>query len=565
MQVDGESPQSWAPAGIRERHVWIALAIAMAAAAALALSLGRGIVFSPDEIRIFDSSANFDLRTGFLPFNGHLILTWRIAFAAILNIFGAGYLPFRLLTIAAVLVTAGMFFVFAKRRVGAVAALAPTLVLLVYGSDPRHVLQGNGFDVLLPLAAGIGALLLLDRGDLKGDVCACLLLCLALATYSVALPLLAGAAVLILIGSDRWRRAWVFLVPGVLYAVWLLWSRNQAGSTGDYTHLSNLLLAPSWAFNSLAAVGSSLLGLNYLSLGSGWGPVIALAAVAAFAWRLWQGQIPRWLWAVMAVPATLWLIAATAALTAPNRVPQRPDYLFPATIAVLLVAAEAARGVRIQRRGMTVLYAAAAIGVATNIALLRDASRNFRTFVTVSQSSLTAAEIIGQQHSSELPATSTTLLAITGESAITGKSAATRRQNVANYFDAVRQFGSPGFSLASLRTQSEATRDTVDRILAQSLGVSLRPSSPPSTPCRSIKAMPGRAARFRLPTGGVVLKAGQAPGPVILRRFGSAFTVSAGQLVPGEWTALSVPVDSAPDPWYASTSATPLLICGPPG
>ncbi len=74
--------------------------------------------------------------------------------------------------------------------------------------------------------------------------------------------------------------------------------------------------------------------------------------------------------------------------------PQKSEYMFPATIAVLLVAVEAARGVRLQRRGMTILYAAAAIGVATNIALLRDNSRQFRDTTTVNRSNLTAAEIV---------------------------------------------------------------------------------------------------------------------------------------------------------------------------
>ena len=528
----------------------------MAASAALSLWLGRDTTFSSDEIRLFDTSANLDLETAFQPFNGHLYVTSRLAYAAILNAFGAGYLPFRLLTIATVLTTAGIFFVFAKRRIGPVAALAPTLVLLFYGAGARHVLLGNGFTVLLALAAGLGALLALDRGDLKGDLCACLLLCLGLATYSVALPFLAGAAVLILTGSDRWRRAWVFLLPGALYAAWLLWSRNQAGNTGDYTHLSNLLLAPTWAFNSLAAVGSSLLGLNYPQLGSGWGPVVAVAALVALGWRLWRGNIPRWLWVTMTVPAALWLVAAAAALSSPNRVPQNSEYMFPTTIAVLLVAVEAARGLRLQRRGMIILYAAAAIGMATNIAILRDTARGYHTFAHVSRGAMTAAEIVGPQRSSELPTTSVTLSAITGQSAITGRLDA----NVANYFNAVRRFGSPGFSLASLRTRNEPAREAVDSIIAEALGLQLRPSSAPTTPCRSIKGRPGRAVSFELPPGGVVLKASGESGPLTLRRFGSSFTVQAGQLTRGQWMALSVPSDSAPDPWYAAATA-PIVVC----
>ncbi len=532
----------------------MALAVAMAASAALALWLGRSTFFSSDEIRLFDSSPNLDLETAFRPFNGHLYVTSRLAYAAILNVFGAGYLPFRLLTISTLLVTVGIFFVFAKRRIGSVAAFAPTLVLLFYGPDFRHVLTGNGFTVLLSVAAGLGALLALDRGDLRGDVCACLLLWLGLATYSVAVPFLAGAAVLILTGSDRWHRAWVFLLPAALYTAWLLWSRGQADSTGDYTHLSNLLLAPSWALNSLAIVGASLLGLNYPSLGHSWGPVIAVTAIACLGWRLWRGHIPRRLWAAMSVPATLWLLGAAAALSSPSRVPQKPDYLFPGAIAVLLVAVEAARGVRLQRWGMTILYVAAAMGVATNIALLRDDSRLLRAVAAESRSALTAAEIVGRQRSAELSAS---LAVITGRSGITGQ------LNEGSYFDAVQQFGSPAFSLDSLRAQNEVTRDRVDGILAMILGVHLQLGSAPSTPCTPLERRPGRAVSFEVPPGGAVLRS-EAPGPVTLRRFGSGFTVPAGQLVPGRWMALPVPRDSAPDPWYASTSATPLQICRPP-
>ena len=125
------------------------------------------------------------------------------------------------------------------------------------------MLLGNGFTVLLSLAAGLGALLALDRGDLRGDVCACLLLCLGLATYSDALPFVAGAAVLILTAERP-------LAPGLGVPRPRSCSTRPGSSgrgtrprsTGNSAHLSNLLLAPNWALNSLATVGSSLLGLN---------------------------------------------------------------------------------------------------------------------------------------------------------------------------------------------------------------------------------------------------------------------------------------------------------------
>ena len=298
---------------------------------------------------------------------------------------------------------------------------------------------------------------------------------LALATYSIALPFVAGAAVLILIGENRWRRAWVFVVPVMLYAAWLLWSRSQAGSTGSNVHLYNLLLGPNWALNSLASVGAALLGLNYPSLGSGWGPVIAVAALACLGWRLSRGNIPRWLWATMALLATLWLMGAAAALP-PIRVPQKSEYMFPATIAVLLVAVDASRGVRLTRRGMTILYAATAISLATNIALLRDGSREFRATTTVKPNHSHRAELAG--------AAGRPLLGYE-----------------ANYLDAVRRFGSPAFSPAALRAQSEATRDQADTISPRGLGSNFNraPRQAPRAdrsrggrPTGELRAAPGR-------------------------------------------------------------------------
>ena len=226
--------------------------------------------------------------------------------------------------------TTALFFVFARRRVGALAALAPTLVLLFFGSDSLHAISGNGFTILLTQAAGIGALLALEREDRRGDALACALLLLALATYSEGLPFVVGAAVLILLGPDRRRRAWVFLIPAVLYGAWLLWSHNRVGGAEGNVTLSNLLLAPNWAFNSLASSGASLLGLNYPRLGTGWGPTVAVLALLALGLRLWQGSIPRFLWATMAVLGTLWLMGAAAASSASAACPTRPDTSTPA-------------------------------------------------------------------------------------------------------------------------------------------------------------------------------------------------------------------------------------------
>ncbi len=133
------------------------------------------------------------------------------------------------------------------------------------------------------------------------------------------------------------------------------------------------------------------------------------------------------------------------------------------------------------------------------------------------------------------------------------------------YLAAVRQFGSPALSLPELRELGELVRDEVDAAIADANGIA---PAADAAPRQGIAGRPGerpdRGVSFKLPPGGAVLRSSRIAAPLVLGRFGAASAVQAGQLIRGQWMALSVPSDSAPDPWYASTSATPLLICGPP-
>jgi hypothetical protein len=536
-------------------EVRIALGAAMVASVALLLWFGRHITFSDDELVWFSTSPRISLRAALEPYNGHLILTTHLLYAGLLNAFGSDYIIFRSLTIGAVLLTAGLFFEFARRRVGAVAALAPTLVLLFYGSDANHMITGNGFTVLLPLALGIAALMALEREDLGGDLGACLFLSFALATYSVAVGFVVGAGVLILLGRDRWRRAWVFVVPVVLYAAWFLWSRNHGDSTEGSVSIANLLLVPSWAFNALATVGAATVGLkyDYGPSGSDWGPVVAVAALGALAWRVRRGHVPKWLWSLLAIPLALWTIEAARGSFPPFHVPQSPRYIYPGTLAVLLVAVEAARGARLGRRGVVILYVGVAISLATNIALLRSESGSPRGRALTTRVELAAVDIDGGRFGPQL-----------GDG-LKGKALRVGERNgvATGYIDAVRKFGSPAYSLPELRARPEVLRQHADQILADNLGLRLQPSSEPNRRCRRIGGKPGQGTMFQLPAGGSVLSTSGGSAPLLLRRFAAAPTVKAGDISPTP-AALAIPTDSAPDPWYAFTPARSVVACRPP-
>jgi hypothetical protein len=126
------------------------------------------------------------------------------------------------------------------------------------------------------------------------------------------------------------------------------------------------------------------------------------------------------------------------------------------------------------------------------------------------------------------------------------------------YMEAVREYGSPALSITELHDQLEGIRDRVDGIVAQSLGIQLRPvSATEATDCR--KPTGPQPLGFEVPPGGAILKA-QVAAPLTLRRFGQRFTVSAGNLEAGTPARLSLPRDSAPDPWYAS-APTAVSVC----
>jgi hypothetical protein len=237
-----------------------------------------------------------------------------------------------------------------------------------------------------------------------------------------------------------------------------------------------------------------------------------------------------------------------------GRLPNDPRYIFASTIGVLLVAAEAARGVRLDRRGMLVVYGIAAMALATNLTLLRQGGAALRGAATATRTHLTAVEVGGGRLGTRLRTELGAIPFAGGEGNI-----------LTGYISAERKFGSPAFSLAELHTQSANIRQTVDGDLANTYGIHLQPASGPVSHCRRVTTAPGEAATtLKLPPGGAVLETSGNPAPVTLRRFGTAFTVQAGTLQPGAQAALPIPRDSAPDPWYASTTTGPLTVCGPP-
>jgi hypothetical protein len=72
----------------------------------------------------------------------------------------------------------------------------------------------------------------------------------------------------------------------------------------------------------------------------------------------------------------------------------------------------------------------------------------------------------------------------------------------------------------------------------------------------------GSALPLTLPARGVLLRIGQRPATVSLRRFSASFS-PLGTLAPGATARLLITADGAPAPWHLEiSSSAPVLACG---
>ena len=170
------------------------VAAVLLAGIALLIWAGRGTLYTVDDLVWFMSSPGIDLDGLLQPHNGHLILIPRLIFHLDLELFGADYLPIRILTAALAAGAASCSSSGVRRRVGRGAALAGHRAR----NHPRNQLR-------VPDRRRRHHAPPLDRARLRGaararaarpfgDAAACGLLCLGVVTYSVALPFVIAAA-----------------------------------------------------------------------------------------------------------------------------------------------------------------------------------------------------------------------------------------------------------------------------------------------------------------------------------------------------------------------------------
>ena len=522
----------------------------MVIATPLILYYGRDGWFSIDEAQWISDSPHLDLGGVLSPHVGHLVAIPRLVYKLMLETVGLDYFAYRLLTVLAILLCAGLFFSWAKRRLPDFVALAFTLPILLFAYDPLHLIAGNGFTVMLALSFGIAALLAWDRDDTRGDVATFVFLVLGGLTYTVALPFSVAVFISALL-QRRWNRIWVGLVPIALYLAWRalgnVGATDTAAGGGD---LLNILLLPAWSFGGISGVLGSWSGLSFdfvrsgaVQPGTGIGPVLAAAALVALGWRIATRGADFRLWTVIAVALALFA-AQTLAVGGIERYPEMPRYLYPGLIVVMLVVVEALRGFAWSRATFVALWLITAISLLTSFSLLRQQSE-------------------GREWKAEQTRIEVTAVSLLADTPSPPPVSRQPRRMVTDDFDpkTAGDYGDLGYDPATLSDRPVEIGNGVDRFLYESLKPGLQATTVPfvKADCEPLKAINGRY-RISLPRNGAVITSTRE-AKLTIGRFGSGRSLKIGTVTPNSPQLLKLRYDGEPTPWFIKSKTPGVSAC----
>jgi hypothetical protein len=200
------------------------------------------------------------------------------------------------------------------------------------------------------------------------------------------------------------------------------------------------------------------------------------------------------------------------------------------------------------------VFVAAAVGVMSNLALLRSSGAVLRAGAPYARAELGGIEIAdGNANPDYVPADAAYALRFSfGGELATGA-----------YLAASERYGGIGYSADELRGLDESIRTRADKTLVGALALGLAPVESGGAPddCVEIGPGPGQAPSLPVAAGDAVVLETEAATPVQVRRFAGLSGVEVGELVPSEPAILRMPADEVPDPWQVTASGSPVLAC----
>jgi hypothetical protein len=441
----------------------LVLAGAMVLSAIALLWIGRDQTIHGDDLEYATRIATQGLSHALLhtPANKYLIAVPLVVYRVLFSVFGLNdYFPPRLLTVALVLTSGGLFYALVRQHVGYVLALLATVMLLFFGSGWEEVLTAMRLPSLIAVASGLGALLALTKRELLWDVIATGLLCVAVASHPTGVALTAAAAVMVLLSPapGRWTRAWVFLVPAAVFLAWyLIWRTTTATPFPNTASDVFLFVRESWVM--LCATVTGLSGVLPIPVYGQ--PVAEIVGGLIFAFLvvvtvLRFRQLPPLFWAALVGLAVL-LVSTRLSVGGFLRHPDEVRYLYPETVLFLLVLAGLAASVKLPRWVQGAVSVVLVLGIASNFAMLVNGGDISRQRSQATTGQLSAYRVAGDD---VIPSYRARLVTTTAEQDLS----------------AMQRFGSAALAPSDLLAAPNTTRLSADQALVGSLGIEPEPT-----------------------------------------------------------------------------------------
>jgi hypothetical protein len=264
----------------------VALVVALVIGLPLLLWLGRGMTFFSDEWAFIEIRSLGDPGTWLPPHNEHWSTLPVIAYRLLVETVGLRtYVPYLAVVVALHGLVVVLTFVAIRRSSGPLAAVAVAILLLLYGSGFENLYWGFQTGFVGATAAGIAALLALDRRDERGRWGVAVLLTIGLATAGVALAFCVAVAVESVV-ARRLRTMFVPLaIPAGIYAAWFVTFGRFGVRSGTAIGPSALVDVPSAIITGFSNAAGAISGL---------GPTLGIVPVVGIGlWavvRLWRDR-----------------------------------------------------------------------------------------------------------------------------------------------------------------------------------------------------------------------------------------------------------------------------------
>lgn len=538
------------------------LGLGLVVSGVLILSLTAKLTFIADEWNLLLLRQGWGLSQFLEPFNGHPIMAPALIFKLLQEIFGMGTArPMQVAATATFLLSNVLLFVYLRKRVGEWAALIGTFLILFLGAAFEDLLFAFQIGYFGSLAAGIGALIALDRNDQKGDRIASVLLVASLLFSSIGIAFIAAvAAEWALNPRNRKQRLLVPLPAVFLYAIWWIgWGHEvSANSLDPGFEISVLPKVPGFMFDAFASGLTSLAGL---ATGDGsepdqpnlvWGKIGALLLIAGAIWRIRRmGGVPKGFLVAGAGLACLLLLLALAQDAylsyGPGEVrpPTASRYQLPIAVFIVLTAGNLLAGLRFRRVDLVVAASLAVFAIAGGLNLMIDKAKERWE----PASAYTRATLLGIESAQpDYPA------------GYVFRPGTSFDVPINDYLNAVDDFGSPGYSKEDIPSLDSSLRYYADGALINASGITLTATTPEST-SQVCTPIPANGVVDAKPGSYAIVNLGDTDLGVSLARFGESPGAQVGAVLARSRAGLELPAGSLTEPWKLTISGGPARAC----